>query len=744
MEEVKENVRYKVTGGSLNSNQLFGNATMQPTVGAGGQYTVNVQSQPEGKFSKLARGLSAFNTTLGALSERDVAMEGIAEQKVSEMSLEQAQQYAQKAKEDEGKLYDGGSFFDQLVRRGKAPANANPLFYSRGLRAYGAKVAGQEYSVRVSKALKEAQESYRANPNNSYVAKDIQSKIASEIKEEFGIDVGASSDMGFNEAASKLDTAQLIRDVEAQDKIGRTHSTVFMADDIAGAIIGSITQSPEAIRAALADVSSRHNNLSAADSSKALQVAFSKALDSNPIEAQKMINRMRSGEFSDVKFGGFSLSSTIFEGALDAAEQEGERIESQNIRDNDVKSGKIREETTNSLNAIDQLDFSTPQSLSDLIDVSGLPQDLQDSTFNTPEEMRSAMVQSMINKYPNDKVSVLSAANSFDKNEGNRRSTKRIQQISLANTYENKVKVSGKIRDKRILDNMISLDSPPSLSDEILRIGEEGNDERMLIANNGIDKDGNTVMIGDSPFLESDESLQVAYLRTHYSNMQNDQQKVLDEFSANQKANELKSTAKENDNLSSIDKVKVASTTRKTLIPVDRIDSFIDFKNKDSHNNYGWLLSRAVSRSDNDLISEKQIRHPVNRSLGINFIRENEKAKKRVINVDMPYVGTTTDFLNSDDKRKVDLGSSETLKRIGVTMDELRTTEKGRMVIDGNVSINVTDELLAQVPIRGASDEELQEAVEIINAGTDGRIEISQLRETMILDNKIRNFKLNK
>ena len=103
-EKVEENKRVKVTDRSVGTSQLFKNNKLIPTVGAGGQFTVQVEQPKQSAFSRLAEGLSTFNTALQAVGESNIAASDQAIQKASELSLEDAQAAAVELKDAEDEI----------------------------------------------------------------------------------------------------------------------------------------------------------------------------------------------------------------------------------------------------------------------------------------------------------------------------------------------------------------------------------------------------------------------------------------------------------------------------------------------------------------------------------------------------------------------------------------------------------------------------------------------------------------
>ena len=368
MEEVKENTRASITSG-LNRNTILNRPSAQPTVGAGGQYQVNVQAQPEGKFSKLAKGLSAFNTMLGALAESNVAAGNLAMQQQSEMTLEEIEENNKALKETEGKLYEQNSFIDRLTRKGKSSMLENPLTFSRAQRAAGARVGAEEYKNTVSKRMLEAQNNFKRN-RVEYNVNDILTGAQDEIFQKYGMDQGSSIMRGFSDAASKFNSEARLRDFAVQDKI----ATAFREGDAAESIYAAVASAGTMKEAqwSLAENSKMMNDIGVDGGKRALAAATMKLVAENKLQAENLLASKMEGMLSGVKIGGVSIDSPVYESIwgqmdnmLDAADREEER-------ENNISASEVKGEITNAVKAGLQK-FPSGAKLSDLQAFSSVP-----------------------------------------------------------------------------------------------------------------------------------------------------------------------------------------------------------------------------------------------------------------------------------------------------------------------------------------------------------------------------------
>ena len=350
MEEVKENTRASITSG-LNRNTILNRPSAQPTVGAGGQYQVNVQSQPEGKFSKLAKGWSAFNTTLGALAESNVAASELATQQASEMTLEQIEENSRILKETEDKMYEQNSFIDRLTRKGKMSIIENPLTFSRAQRAAGTKLGTDRYKVEVNKRLQEAQKEYRRN-GTEYVIEDIQRQVYDEILSDTSMDEGSSMQRGFSDIASKVNTETRQRYFDEQSRAGVIREVGNVSNEVS-TIFGSSGTIEEKARK-LMELKGRQEHIGGDGFIKAIRVGFDDLASKNPDLAMESVTDIRDQKYSNVKLGGFALGSAVYDNALDDIEasidRELRKQQAETIKQVDDKK-KVWREVASALNS---------------------------------------------------------------------------------------------------------------------------------------------------------------------------------------------------------------------------------------------------------------------------------------------------------------------------------------------------------------------------------------------------------
>jgi hypothetical protein len=749
MKEVEENTKAaKVTGKSISSGQLFNTPSPQPTVGAGGQYGVQVQKPEEGGFTKLARGLSAFNTALGAIAENDVAQEELAAKRDSELSLEESERLFRKAQEDEDSFFEGGSFIDRLVRRGEASAQSNPYFYSRGKRAYGIRTAEQKYTVAVSKDIHDAQQAYRKDPNKTYSVVDIQNATAQRIKDEYGISDTASSESGFNQVASKLNGSQIIRDVEAQDKITRSHSIINKADEISSIIIGSELMTTEDVIKSLSRADSVDNSLAARDVAMSFKLALSKSMDRNPVETKRIIDMQDEGKFADLKLGGYSLSSTVYEEAFDYGNSLYEKWEKDTERKNDVNESKIGSDVKMALKSINALDFNEPQSLTSILgDDANLPQEMADATYSTPEDMLEAMKDHMLSKYDMHRSVVLSTYSDFDSSQDNRISIDKQKKLNefgdLIRSASGNLSVDDQLIETRQEDK---LQSPEDMG-EVARIRQEYINDVKTLVMTGRDSEGQDILINDIPWRElsdsaEDNALKLDYVTNLGRKSQKEQRDFIDSKVAKSNLRSIED-AMIDDNSGESDKDKIKNAY-KELKP-EKIERFVPKEEYDNLNKVLWTSAKAKSNTEDDLFSDKQLRNPNNRRNLSKAIASLQESKNKSY-----YARSGLSFasgvrkMEPEEIEKANAEGKFLLQRRGVTMDELRTLDNGRIVIDGKVII-VTDEILSGTPLVGdVVDEDFKEATNIINNEFSGSIQTGNMRDSYLLNKSILNYKASK
>jgi len=739
-DEVQENKRFKVTDRRVATEELFTPRTLSPTVGAGGQFTVAVQQPAQSPFSRLAEGLSSLNSALGSVAESDVAANELAAKEAADLSTDEILQKQTELKETEDGLYKSGGFLDRLTRKGSISHLENPLTYARGQRAAGTKLGLEKYTEDVSKRLKEAQNQYRIN-RTDYDLNEIQKEVMNQIKDEFQMDQGFSMERGFNSAISKFSADQRIRDFNEKEKITRVFSIGDAADELSSSIIGSSTISPEMLKGNIRDITSRHGNLSRKDWDSALRVALSRAADRNPTEAQTMINMMRDGRMEGVNFGGFDASSSTFEAALDAAESEIATIERKIESDSAMSLAKVQQQTASAKKGVESLDFTEPKTLDDLgVDTSSLSEEALATQYNSAEEMQKGVDAAFLNGAElGRKGMVRSAIAGYDSNEDNRNNSKDVMRANSAAAMESTTRSSFGYDNDVIASQMKGLIEQGESIADIRREGERGIKERRTVSTTGLDMDKKPVLIGETPFLEASRPEQEAWFAAQYESVIDKQNDLIASKRAKLQVDNQKDNAEINNNKSSVNNSDTFKAKYNDIVPrklfMDKMD-----------NNYTWNLAKADSNVELDFISERQLRHPSNRGKGLAYIDSIEKAKRRRISAAVPglagaFVTDVTDFANAEDKRKLNNLGVMTLKRTGVTMNELRTLDRGRIVIGGKTSIIVTDDLLIEIPLRNASDQDLKDAASIINDDFGSAVTAAQLKEAIELDNQITNIK---
>lgn len=758
MEEVTENVRYSVGNANLTPR------TVQPTVGAGGQYTVTPQTPAETGMTKLAKSLALFDSTLGQVAESNVASEQLAEQKVSEMSLEAAKEQALVAKETEDKLYKSGGFFDRLVRTGKAPAQANPLFYSRGQRAYGAKVADQEYTTRVSAAIAEAQKNYRANPDAVYSVQDIQNQIAEQVKGEFGVDVGGSSDMGFASSAGAFNAQQTVRDIEAQDKISRVHSVTFAADDLVGIIKGSSKQKDAVIVEQLMSNVSRHNNLSAKDYSAALSVALSQSASGDSHETQKFINRIRGGKLSGVKLGGFPLDSTAYEQALDRAEAEIESIERDEERDNEASLSRINNVVTNGYRSASSQDYTNGAvALKDVLEDYLIPEGMEGAKATSAEEMFTLVDRAMHSQYSNNKSAVNAARYNFDYNEDNRAYASKARVDNEVDKSQREVFRQNSVRVGRQDALLENIQAPIALQDSANDLRIQATEEIESVIASGQHIDGTDAKINGLPFNDPEvtPTQRSRYLDNILKQKLDEGDKMIAEHEAKEQARQVEEQKRQFEDSTSYSKSDKIKDAYESI----NVDSVFDNKTRgffggtresQSVSNHTHTIAKAMSNTEADGSSYKYLSDPNTRGAFADYVKSNQY----MINNAGRIKGTkfleqnpqfakggaayTQSFklpnLDSEEIVKIKSRMVKFAEFQGVRMEDVRNLQAGRVTLPNGAVMTLTDENFRNIPITDASDEDLREAVRIINGDLRSNLTYIDLKTSLEKYNNLRDF----
>ncbi len=228
-EEVKENKRFKITGRGMSHEKLFANPKLTPTVGAGGQYSVNVQKPQQTSWERLANGLGSMMAAGSAIQQSDVAASELAQQQVADASLEDLARMKRESMELEDSMYKANGFVDRLTRTGKASVIENPLTFSRAQSAYGARIAQEEYQGELNKRLAEAKLNAKKDPKASYSPVDIQKELSDEFREKYSLDNGGSATNAFDRSVAAFNKNTLTREFNEATKIADAHQTLNLA-----------------------------------------------------------------------------------------------------------------------------------------------------------------------------------------------------------------------------------------------------------------------------------------------------------------------------------------------------------------------------------------------------------------------------------------------------------------------------------------------------------------------------------
>jgi len=329
-QEVKENKRFKISDRNLSSDKLFANPTVQPTVGAGGQYSVRVQEQPKNSWEKLSESLAGMNAALGAIAQSDIAASELSQQMEADQSVEESKRLYQESKDLENGLYKANGFVDRLTRTGKASIIENPMTFSRARASYGARVAQEEYQGELNKRLLEAKRIAKNNPEAGYNPEAIQKGLMDEMRSEYGLDDGGSAANAFDRSVKAFNKNTLAREFDEATKISQAHGTIALAPVFKnyaelldnGASQLELDEAMEKIQQAGAGLGNTHIK-------KALEMyGMEAALDG---DLKSLGNFLEWAKESNSKFGGYAIGSpayadslTKIEGLLDRAMKEGE------------------------------------------------------------------------------------------------------------------------------------------------------------------------------------------------------------------------------------------------------------------------------------------------------------------------------------------------------------------------------------------------------------------------------------
>jgi len=744
-EKVEENKRVKVSDRSVGSTELFKNKNLSPTVGAGGQYNVQVEQPQQSAFSRLAEGLSTMNTALQAVGESDIAASDQAIQKASEMTLEQAQAAAVELKDAEDGMYKSGGFVDRLTRRGEVSNTENFLNFPRAQRALGHKLGAEGYTKRATMALKEAQEAFKTQ-GTEYDAAAIMEGIRNDMGEEFGMDDSFSTKQGFDNAVGKFTAEQISRDFDQKNKVSRVHNITRASDEMSAIFAGHATSSDEQLSTRLSEMAGRYNNLTVGDSAAAMRMALSTLADRDPLGAQRAINMQRDGVLRDINMGGVPLSSAAFEATRDAIESELESIENKAERESNVSVAKVKQNAQDAKQAVSTLDFSEPKTLGDLGFAEGLLTDEQATqTYSSEVEMQEGLNKALISNAKGNEIAIRSAISGYDSNTENRSNNKQIMQANSASRMENQSsRVVSNQRDN-IVSEMKALAGSGISTRDVRAEYNRGVEERHTVGTTGNKLDGTPVLINEEPFLSdaTTDAERQAWFTAHTRDGIEKQSKLIADAKAK---NAIKM---KQDKATEIEEQSSEAPSKKIKTSYLKIKPNILFT-KDLDSDWTWSLAKIDSQTKEGLQSEKQLRHPSNRSNGISYIAEIERSKKRRVTVDDDsgmgnLFGLFSDEVEVKPTRE-DIDKFNNLglaafKRVGVTYDELSTLSAGKIVLEGGTTITITDDILRSSPMRGFSDAEYADAVRIINEEFGGDITVEMLKETANLDMKLSNLK---
>jgi hypothetical protein len=273
----------------------------------------------------------------------------------------------------------------------------------------------------------------------------------------------------------------------------------------------------------------------------------------------------------------------------------------------------------------------------------------------------------------------------------------------------------------------------------IRSIHNKGYEERKHVGRTGKLLDGTPVMIDDIPYLLAGDPAQQAWNTTHAKNSVAQQDDLITKLKAEQDVKSEKLLAEANNNATGSSVQDKVRASYDSLVPRDFINKQID-------DNYTHSLARSESNTEEDFVSDRQMRHPINRSKGIAYIDSINKAKRNRAHVKIPglagaFITDAVDFASPLDIDKLDNLAVLAMEKIGMTMDELRTLGRGSMVIGVKSPVVVTEEVLSKIPIRGASEVELKEAVTIINDEFNSNVTIQQLKKAIEIDLQITQIK---
>ena len=390
--EVQENKRFKITDRKVATKNLFQSKSLDPTVGAGGQFTVALAKPDRSAFSRLAEGLSSMNSALGDVAESEVAATGLAIKKASEMTLDEVKAQQAEFQEIEQSMVKSNGFIDRLTRKGDASVIENPMTFPRAQSATGTRIGKEVYQARVEQAMASAKLAYKRDASKPYSIPAIQKKISDEVSAEFNMSEGFSMQRGFDKVAAPYNAKQLAREFNEQDRIAEAWATVGGAEKSKEAlvILGDSTSSPQAIKDAFDDLAMNTANLGRQSIMKMLDMAGADLARDNPQALQLALNR---SDESDVMIGGFPLNSPAYTEVINKWEDMVIREQNKMERETDkaISENNDRIKDTG-ITILSRGDEQTPASMG--LDIEGL-----DSQAPIPrEELYEAFKKDEITK----------------------------------------------------------------------------------------------------------------------------------------------------------------------------------------------------------------------------------------------------------------------------------------------------------------------------------------------------------
>jgi hypothetical protein len=700
-EEVQENKRFKVSDRRLSEDTVFTPSRLQPTVGAGGQYRVNVQQQPKNSFEKLAESLQGFNNVLNAKIENREANEQYAAQKITDSTLEEAKEL----KANEKELYKNNSFFDKLTRLGKIPADANPLAYSRGQRAYGAKVAKEKYSVEMAKAIKESHKSLRSGGDAESIS-EIQKRVAQNLTEEFGIT--GSAEIGFNEIISPINVSSAARDVEVRDRIATVNGIASKAEDNATILENFDPANPTSTISALKASDGMHNNLNPTNQTQALRVAVMQQLDTNPKKLGAFLNSLEKGELDGATFAGIDISNPIYHSIFKAAEDGLLKAEEEDKRNSitsrSIKASNITKLLSNSDSKIlnsetfTLRDVGAEEVLKNLTDEQ-LDQVI-DPTIGNP---MGQIYESVYGNFGSNDLDAQNIVNRFSQN----RDTSNANRNAANSNVEKQLLVNSlgiemvKYNDRdnvdplqqSLFDGVIT----PSQQSDLFDEREAKIEELGYILRTGKTQEGEVVEIGGVSFASAPQEERDAYVRSVYKKDNLELKQSLARLKQEKENRDAKIAEEEDKDRS--DDVK---SSYNELYDSETERSFSNDRDKKDYTNLTWTLAKAKDGDfDAKMENQKNLVSPKNRGNVVRSILNvyNSKNTSRGSSIYSPYGTGEVGRVGYDvDEFKNKSLAFESLQIAGVTYSQIMSLSDGGFNMEGTI-IKSDYAHLSKIPI---------------------------------------------